>query len=192
MKSKRYSVEQIVAAVRQHELGVSAADIARKLGIAEETFCRCKKQYGGLEPSEVRELKQLREENAKLKRLVVTGTEKSPLNGNLRCPVSKSCDLLVSAGIGVSHAHARGLFDGLSLRARDVSQGHCGSSWDASQDGESRIRATGYAIEATAPTELCQAQASCMFLIVLCRFSRVRGAALLFWIIVCDHRMEVS
>ena len=53
MKRKRYSVEQIVAAVRQHELGVSAADIARKLGIAEQTFYRWKKQYGGLEPSEV-------------------------------------------------------------------------------------------------------------------------------------------
>ena len=69
MKRKRYSVEQIVAAVRQHELGVSAADIAAKLGIAEQTFYRWKKQYGGLEASEVRELKQLREENAKLKRL---------------------------------------------------------------------------------------------------------------------------
>ena len=70
MKRKRYSVEQIVAAVRQHDLGVSAADIARKLGIAEQTFYRWKKQYGGLEASEVRELKQLREENARLKRLV--------------------------------------------------------------------------------------------------------------------------
>lgn len=70
MKRKRYSVEQIVAAVKQHELGVSVPDIARKLGIAEQTFYRWKKQYGGLEASEVRELKQLREENLKLKRLV--------------------------------------------------------------------------------------------------------------------------
>jgi len=70
MKRKRYSVEQIVAAVKQHELGTPAADIARKLGIAEQTFYRWKKQYGGLEASEVRELKQLREENAKLKKLV--------------------------------------------------------------------------------------------------------------------------
>ena len=54
MKRKRYSVEQIVAAVRQHDLGVSAADIARKLGIAEQTFYRWKKQYGGLEASEGR------------------------------------------------------------------------------------------------------------------------------------------
>lgn len=70
MKKKRYSVEQIVAAVKQHEMGVSVADLSRKLGIAEQTFYRWKKQYGGLEASEVRELKQLREENAKLKRLV--------------------------------------------------------------------------------------------------------------------------
>jgi putative transposase len=60
MKRKRYSVEQIVAAVKQHELGTPAADIARKLGIAEQTFCRWRKQYGGLEPGEVRELRQLR------------------------------------------------------------------------------------------------------------------------------------
>ena len=70
MRRKRYSVEQIVAAVKQHELGTSAADISRKLGIAEQTFYRWKKHYGGLEPAEIRELKQLRDENTKLKRLV--------------------------------------------------------------------------------------------------------------------------
>jgi len=70
MKRKRYSVEQIVVAVKQHELGTSATDISRKLGIAEQTFYRWKKQYGGLEPAEVRELKQLRDENTKLKKLV--------------------------------------------------------------------------------------------------------------------------
>jgi putative transposase len=70
MKRKRFSVEQIVAAVKQHELGTPVADIVRKLGIAEQTFYRWKKQYGGLEADEVRELKQLRDENTKLKRLV--------------------------------------------------------------------------------------------------------------------------
>lgn len=70
MKRKRYSVEQIVAAVKQHEMGLSVGDIARKLGIAEQTFYRWKKQYGGLEVTEVRELRQLREENTKLKKLV--------------------------------------------------------------------------------------------------------------------------
>ena len=65
-KLKRYSVEAILAAVKQHEMGVSAADIARKLWIAEQTVYRWKKQYGGLEAAEVRELKQLREENVEL------------------------------------------------------------------------------------------------------------------------------
>jgi len=70
MKRKRYSVEQIVAAVKLHEQGTTASDICRKLGIAEATFYRWRQQYGGLEPNEARELKQLREENVKLKRLV--------------------------------------------------------------------------------------------------------------------------
>lgn len=70
MKRKRYSTEQIVAAIKQHELGTPAADIIRKLGIAEQTFYRWKRRYAGLEPSQVRELNQLREENVRLKKLV--------------------------------------------------------------------------------------------------------------------------
>ncbi len=70
MKRKRYSVEQIVAAVKQNEQGTSVPDICRKLGIAEATFYRWREQYGGLEPSQARELRQLREENGKLKRIV--------------------------------------------------------------------------------------------------------------------------
>lgn len=50
MKRKRYPIEQIVVAVKQHDLGTPAADIARNLGIAEQTFYRWTKQYGGLEP----------------------------------------------------------------------------------------------------------------------------------------------
>ena len=70
MKRKRYSVEQIVAAVKLNEQGTPVPDIARKLGIAEQTFYRWKKQYGGLEPNQARELAQLRDENSKLKKLV--------------------------------------------------------------------------------------------------------------------------
>ena len=68
MKRKRYAVEQIVAAVKLHEASMPAVEIARKLGIADQTFYHWKQQYGGLEASEVRELKQLRDENAKLKK----------------------------------------------------------------------------------------------------------------------------
>ncbi len=70
MKRKRYSGEQIVAAVQQHEMGTTVSDVCRKLGIAEGTFYRWKKDYGGMEPNQVRELKQLRDENERLKKLV--------------------------------------------------------------------------------------------------------------------------
>jgi len=70
MKRKRYSVEQIIAAVKQNELGTPVPDIARKLGVAEQTVYRWKKLYGGLEPDQARELAQLRDENTKLKKLV--------------------------------------------------------------------------------------------------------------------------
>ena len=70
MARKRYSVEQIVAAVKAHENGTLIGDICRKMGISEATLYRWKKGYGGLEPDQVRELKQLREENERLKKRV--------------------------------------------------------------------------------------------------------------------------
>src|SRR5450631_3468225 len=70
MKRKRFSVEQIVAVMKQAELGLPVADLVRQLGISEQTFYRWKKQYAGLESSQVREFKQLSEENARLKKLV--------------------------------------------------------------------------------------------------------------------------
>lgn len=70
MRRSRFSVEQIVAALKQVELGMAPADLCRKLGISEQTFYRWKKQYGSLEPDQARELKQLQEENARLKKLV--------------------------------------------------------------------------------------------------------------------------
>ena len=70
MKRKRFSVEQIVAVLKQAELGTPVSDLIRKVGITEQTFYRWKKQYKGLESEQVRELKQLQEENTRLKRVV--------------------------------------------------------------------------------------------------------------------------
>jgi putative transposase len=70
MKRKRFPVEQIAAVLKQAEVGVPVAELIRKVGISEQTFYRWKKQYAGLEVDQVRELKQLQEENARLKRLV--------------------------------------------------------------------------------------------------------------------------
>ena len=70
MKKKRFSIEQITAVLQQADLGVPVGDLCRKIGISEQSFYRWKKVYGNLQPSEARELKQLRDENTKLKRLV--------------------------------------------------------------------------------------------------------------------------
>ena len=70
MKKQRFSIEQITVVLQQAEQGVPVGELCRKVGISEQSFYRWKKVYGGLQPSEARELKQLREENAKLKRLV--------------------------------------------------------------------------------------------------------------------------
>ena len=70
MKRKRFTEEQIAFALRQAESGVPVSEVIRKLGISEVTFYRWKKKYGGLDLPELRELRQLREENRKLKQLV--------------------------------------------------------------------------------------------------------------------------
>lgn len=70
MKRNRFSVEQIVAVLKQAELGAPVTDLIRKVGITEQTFYRWKKQFKGLESEQVRELKQLQEENTQLKRVV--------------------------------------------------------------------------------------------------------------------------
>ena len=70
MKKKRFSTEQIVAVLKQAEMGLAVSDLIRQLGISEQTFYRWNKQYGGLQSEQVRELKQLVEENGRLKKLV--------------------------------------------------------------------------------------------------------------------------
>jgi len=67
---KRHSPEQIAQALRQAEAGTPVAEIIRKLGVHENTFYSWKKRFGGLGTPEIRELRQLREENGKLKKLV--------------------------------------------------------------------------------------------------------------------------
>jgi putative transposase len=70
MKKSRYTEEQIAFALKQAELGTSVEEICRKLGVSEQTFYRWKSKYAGMMPSDMKRLKQLEDENAKLKKLV--------------------------------------------------------------------------------------------------------------------------
>ena len=70
MKKKRFSVEQIVAVMKQAQAGVPVAELIRKVGISEQTFYRWKKQYVGMELDQARQMRQLQEENSRLKQLV--------------------------------------------------------------------------------------------------------------------------
>ena len=70
MKRSRFSEEQIIGVLKEHEAGAKAADLARKHGISEATLYNWKAKYGGLEVSEAKRLKALEDQNAKLKKLL--------------------------------------------------------------------------------------------------------------------------
>ena len=70
MKKSKFTEAQIVFAIKQSEQGVKIEEICRKMGISDATFYNWKKKYGGMGVSELRELRQLKEENAKLKQMV--------------------------------------------------------------------------------------------------------------------------
>jgi putative transposase len=85
MRTSRFTEEQITFALRQAEGGTPVAEVCRKLGVTETTFYRWKKRYGNLGVPELRELRQLREENRRLKGLVADLTlDRSILQEALR------------------------------------------------------------------------------------------------------------
>lgn len=70
MKRKRFTEEQIIKALQQHESGVKVAEICRDFGIVEQTFYRWKSKFGGMDVSEAKRLRALEDENARLKKML--------------------------------------------------------------------------------------------------------------------------
>ena len=70
MKKSKFTEAQIVFSIKQSETGVAVTEICRKMGVSEATFYNWKKKYGGLGISELRQLRQLQDENSKLKQIV--------------------------------------------------------------------------------------------------------------------------
>ena len=70
MRRSRFSEEQIIGILKEHAAGLSAAELCRKHGISDATFYKWRSKYGGMEVSEAKRLKQLEDENARLKKLL--------------------------------------------------------------------------------------------------------------------------
>lgn len=70
MKKKRYTEEQIIGAIKQHDAGAKVDDICRELGISNGTFYNWRSKYAGMEVSEAKRLRELEKENAQLKKLL--------------------------------------------------------------------------------------------------------------------------
>ncbi len=70
MKRKRFTQEQIIAVLKEHEAGASVPELSRRHGVVENTIYRWKSKFGGMAVSEAKRLRELEAENAKLKRLL--------------------------------------------------------------------------------------------------------------------------
>lgn len=70
MKRSRFSEEQIIGILKEHQAGLGAKELCRKHGISDATFCKWRSRYGGMEVSDARRLKLLEAENAKLKKML--------------------------------------------------------------------------------------------------------------------------
>ena len=70
MKAKRYTEEQIIGILKEHEAGAAVANLVRRYGVSEQSFYRWKSKYGGMEVSEAKRLRELESENARLKSLL--------------------------------------------------------------------------------------------------------------------------
>lgn len=85
MKKGRFSEEQIIGVLKQHEAGRKVADLAREIGVSEATIYTWKSKYGGMDVNEAQRLKALEDENRRLKQLVADlSLDKEALKGIVR------------------------------------------------------------------------------------------------------------
>ena len=97
MKRVRFTEEQIIGVLREHEASAKAADLARKHGVSEATLYTWRAKYGGMDVSDAKRLRQLKDENAKLKKLLADSCLFSSLQ--LMAPDAGPCSTQVVMGL---------------------------------------------------------------------------------------------
>jgi len=115
MKRSRFSEEQIIAILKEEEAEVPTADVCRRHGVNSATIYKCKARFGGLEVSEAKRLRQLEDENAKLKKLLA---EAMPDNAMLKEVTAKK--MVTPAARREAVAHLEQVFEVSQRRTCDV------------------------------------------------------------------------
>ena len=123
MKRGRFTEEQIIGVLREQEAGMKVTELCRKHGISEPTFYAWKAKFGGMSVSDAKRLKQLEDENAKLKRLLAEAMLDNAVLKDIR-PASGDARRSASRGEccarGARHQRAAGLFDPRHRPQRDA------------------------------------------------------------------------
>lgn len=121
MKKSRYSEEQVIGAVKQMEAGRKARELARELGVSEATLYAWKSKYGGLEVSDARRLRDLEQENARLKKLVAElSLDKDALHTVIRKNVWSAAGLQAENAMRRVCANVSGLLVGRALASMSI------------------------------------------------------------------------
>jgi putative transposase len=134
MKGKRFTDEQIAYALRQAEGGTPVADVCRQLGVSEASFYLWKKKYAKLGLTKIRELRQLRDENARLKRLMADLTLDNAPRRAITGKRTACCYPWVPERLGrIARSIGLAAVRPLSLRSRILHPGRSVGVWPAAQ-----------------------------------------------------------